>query len=93
VVAEASDLDGAHRYARRHPPHVLVLDPNMPGGSTLEKIPEIRAECPDTQIVVLTMQSEPAYARQALSEGAAGVCAQGRGRIRAGRGRTARRDG
>ncbi len=72
VVAEASDLDGARRYARGHHPDVLVLDLNMPGGPSLGAIPEIRAECPDTQIVVLTMQNEPAYARQALSTGALG---------------------
>jgi two-component system response regulator NreC len=72
VVAEASDLDGARRYVRGHHPDVLVLDLNMPGGSSLDGIPEIRAECPDTQIVVLTMQNEPAYARHALSAGALG---------------------
>lgn len=72
VVAEASDLDSARRYVRGHRPDVLVLDLNMPGGSSLESIPEIRAECPQTQIVVLTMQNEPAYARHALSAGALG---------------------
>ena len=72
VVAEASDLDGARRYVRGHRPDVLVLDLNMPGGSSLDGIPEIRAESPETQIVVLTMQDEPAYARHALSAGALG---------------------
>jgi two-component system response regulator NreC len=72
VVAEAADLDSARRYVRGHHPDVLVLDLNMPGGSTLDGIPEIRAECPETQIVVLTMQDEPAYARHALGAGALG---------------------
>jgi two-component system response regulator NreC len=72
VVAEASDLEGARRYVRGHHPDVLVLDLNMPGGSTLDGIPEIRAESPETQIVVLTMQDEPAYARHALGAGALG---------------------
>jgi two-component system, NarL family, response regulator NreC len=72
VVAEAANLDDARRYVRGHHPHVLVLDLNMPGGSSLEHIPIIRIESPDTQIVVLTMQNEPAYARQALSAGALG---------------------
>lgn len=72
VVAEAVDLDGARRYTRGHRPDVLVLDLNMPGGSSLDAIPGIRAENPDTQIVVLTMQNEPAYARQALSAGVLG---------------------
>jgi two-component system, NarL family, response regulator NreC len=72
IVAEASTLDDARRYVRGHHPDVLILDLNMPEGSTLEHIPAIRAEFPDTQIVVLTMQNEPAYARQALSAGALG---------------------
>jgi two-component system, NarL family, response regulator NreC len=72
VVAEAATLDDARRYVRGHHPDVLVLDLNMPGGSSLEHIPNVRAEAPDTQIVVLTMQNEPAYARRALSAGALG---------------------
>jgi two-component system response regulator NreC len=72
VVAEASDVDAAKRYVRGHHPHVLVLDLNMPGGSSLEAIPIIREESPDTQIVVLTMQQEPAFAREALRAGALG---------------------
>jgi two-component system response regulator NreC len=72
VVAEAGDVEVALRYVRGHRPAVLVLDLNMPGGSSLDAIPTIRAEFPDTQIVVLTMQEEPAFARRALGAGALG---------------------
>jgi two-component system response regulator NreC len=72
VVAEASNIEDARRYVRGHHPNVLVLDLNMPGGSSLEAIPAIRAESPDTEIVVLTMQQEPAFAREALRAGALG---------------------
>jgi two-component system response regulator NreC len=72
VVAEAGDVDDARRYVRGHHPAVLVLDLNMPGASSLEAIPVIREESPGTQIVVLTMQQEPAFARQALGTGALG---------------------
>ncbi len=72
VVAEAGDVDSARRYVRGHHPRVLVLDLNMPGGSSLEAIPGIREESPETQIVVLTMQEEPAFAREALGAGALG---------------------
>jgi two-component system, NarL family, response regulator NreC len=72
VVAEAEDVDSARRYVRGHKPDVLVLDLNMPGGSTLDAIPAIRAEAPDTRIVILTMQNEPAYAREALGAGVLG---------------------
>jgi two-component system response regulator NreC len=72
VVAEAGDLDSARRYVRGHRPNVLILDINMPGGSTLGSVPAIREESPHTQIVVLTMQNEPAYAREALNAGVLG---------------------
>jgi two-component system response regulator NreC len=72
VVAEAEDVASARRYLRGHHPHVLVLDLNMPGESSIEAIPSLRTEFPDTQIVVLTMQNEPAYARSALGAGVLG---------------------
>jgi two-component system, NarL family, response regulator NreC len=72
VVAEASDVESTRRYVRGHHPKVLVLDLNMPGGSSLEAIPTLREESPGTQIVVLTMQREPAFAREALRAGALG---------------------
>jgi two-component system, NarL family, response regulator NreC len=51
---------------------VLILDLNMPGGSSLEAIPQLREQAPMTAIVVLTMQNDPAFARKALQSGAAG---------------------
>ncbi len=72
VVAEAEDVDSARRYLRGHHPQVLVLDLNMPGESSIDAIPKLREEFPKTQIVVLTMQNEPAYARSALSAGVLG---------------------
>jgi two-component system response regulator NreC len=72
VVAEASNLDDARRYVLGHYPDVLILDLNLPEGLSLDAIPNLRMEFPNTQIVVLTMQNEPAYARKALSAGALG---------------------
>jgi two-component system, NarL family, response regulator NreC len=72
VVAQASDVESARRYVRGHHPRVLVLDLNMGGELSIESIPLIREESPDTQIVVLTMQTEPAFAREALAAGALG---------------------
>jgi two-component system, NarL family, response regulator NreC len=72
VVAEADDVRSAHQYVRAHRPDVLVLDLSMPGGSSLAAIPELRREVPETQVVVLTMEDDPAFAREALNAGAAG---------------------
>jgi two-component system response regulator NreC len=70
VVAEAEDAEGASRYTTGHKPDVLVLDLNMPGESGLQAIPRILEGAPDTQIVILTMQSETAFAREAMQKGA-----------------------
>jgi two-component system response regulator NreC len=72
VVAEAGDADATKRYVLGHKPTVLILDLNMPGESGLQAIPEIRASAPQTAIVVLTMQNDPAFAREALGAGARG---------------------
>jgi two-component system response regulator NreC len=72
VVAEAGDADTAVRYVRGHKPTVLILDLNMPGRSSLDAVPDIREASPDTEIVVLTMQNEPAFARRALQAGVRG---------------------
>jgi two-component system, NarL family, response regulator NreC len=72
VVAEAGTVPDAERLTRAHRPSVLVLDLNMHGESGLEAIPRIRESSPDTAIVVLTMQDDPAFARQALQAGARG---------------------
>jgi two-component system, NarL family, response regulator NreC len=72
VVAEAGDVPSALRYVRAHRPQVLILDLNMPGEPSLPAIGTFREASPDTQIVVLTMQSDPAFAREALRGGALG---------------------
>ncbi len=72
VVAEAGDADNAVRYVRGHKPTVLILDLNMPGRASLDAVPDIREASPNTEIVVLTMQNEPAFARRALQAGVRG---------------------
>ena len=72
VVAEAGDVVGAIRYVRGHRPEVLILDLNMPGRASLEALPDIVEASPGTRVVVLTMQSEPAFAREAMQAGVLG---------------------
>jgi two-component system, NarL family, response regulator NreC len=85
VVAEAGDVATTERRVAAYHPRVLVLDLNMPGGtsqpgqvesmsggSSLPAIPRLRETAPETQIVVLTMQNDPAFAREALRAGAIG---------------------
>jgi two-component system response regulator NreC len=72
VIAEAGTLADAERLTRAHRPTVLVLDLNLHGESGLEAIPRLREDAPGTAIVVLTMQDDPGFARQALQSGALG---------------------
>jgi two-component system response regulator NreC len=72
VLAEAGTIDDAVRLVRAHRPDVAVLDLNMPGSvaSSLDVLPTLAADAPDTRVVVLTMQEDPQYARTALAAGA-----------------------
>ena len=72
VVAEAGDVPTALRKVRGHRPRVLILDLNLPGASGLWAIPRILEASPETRIVVLTMQNDPVFAREAFSSGALG---------------------
>jgi two-component system response regulator NreC len=70
VVGEAGDVAATENAVAASRPRVLVLDLNMPGGSSLPEIARIRDWAPDTQIVVLTMYNDSAMAREALRSGA-----------------------
>ncbi|MBX5442518.1 MAG: response regulator transcription factor [Solirubrobacteraceae bacterium] len=70
VIAEAGTVEETVRKVRAIRPEVLVLDLNMGDASSLGEIPTMRADSPGTAIVVLTMQNEPVFARQALQAGA-----------------------
>jgi CheY-like chemotaxis protein len=72
VVAEAGDVEAALRQVAAHRPRIVVLDLNMPGTPTLPALPRFLEAAPGTAIVVLTMQDELAFAREALSAGASG---------------------
>ncbi|HEX6711968.1 MAG TPA: response regulator transcription factor [Thermoleophilaceae bacterium] len=72
VVGEAGDVEETIRKVKAYKPDVLVLDLHMPGGPSLEAIPEMREASPDTRIVVLTMQDSAAFVREALRAGALG---------------------
>ena len=86
VVAEAADVPGAFRQVRGHSPDVLVLDLNMPGGSSIEAIRRLAPISPGTAVVVLTMEEDRAFVRDALDAGAKGYVqkqAAGRELVRA----------
>ncbi len=72
VVAEAADARNAVFETRAHRPDVILLDVVMPGRSGIEAIPDLLQESPESKVLVLSMQDDPAYVREAFGAGASG---------------------
>ena len=72
VVAEAGNAREAVFEVRAHKPDVILLDLVMPGESGIEAVPKLLHEAPDTKILVLSMQDDPQYVREAFAVGAKG---------------------
>lgn len=70
VVAEAGDIQSLLQHARGHRHEVVVLDLHMPGGSSIQAISTLARISPATAVVVLTMELDPSYMRDAYEAGA-----------------------
>ena len=72
VVAEAGTVEEALAQARLHQPEIVVMDVRLPDGSGVEACREIRAELPDTRVVMLTSFPDDEAVLSAIVAGAAG---------------------
>jgi two-component system, NarL family, response regulator NreC len=72
VVAEAGSVRDAVFEVRAHKPDVVVMDVVMPGQSGIEGTPLVLHEAPDAKVLVLSMQDDPRYVREAFAAGAQG---------------------
>ena len=72
VVGQAADAEQAIERVAELRPDVLLLDVVMPGRSGIDALADLRAASPDTHILVLSMQDDPSYVRQAFAAGAHG---------------------
>ena len=71
-VGEAGTAREAIFEARSTKPDVILLDVVMPEQSGLEAIPTLLHENPQAKILVLSMQDDPQYVREAFAAGASG---------------------
>ena len=72
VAGEAGSAVEAVRVARREQPDVVLLDVVMPGESGIQAAPQIIEASPESRILVLSMQDDPSYVREAFAAGASG---------------------
>jgi two-component system, NarL family, response regulator NreC len=72
VVAEGGTADEAVRAARLEKPDVMLLDVVMPDGSGIEATPKVLEAAPGVRVLMLSMQDDPAYVREAFAAGASG---------------------
>jgi two-component system, NarL family, response regulator NreC len=72
AVAEAGDAGAALRLAKQFEPDVVLMDVVMPGTTGVDAAAEILHVLPETRILMLSMQDDPSYVRQAFTNGAIG---------------------
>jgi two-component system response regulator NreC len=72
VVGEAGDMRTAVFETRGQKPDVVLMDLVMPGGSGIEATAAVLKEAPEANVLVLSMQDDPRYVREAFEAGASG---------------------
>ncbi len=72
AVGEAGNAHDAIFQARALKPDVILMDVVMPDQSGIDVLPTLLHERPETKVLVLSMQDDPHYVRQAFANGASG---------------------
>jgi len=72
VVGEAENAERAVFEAMANTPDVVVMDVVMPGMSGIDGTPALLQAVPGAKVLVLSMQDDPRYVRQAFEAGASG---------------------
>jgi two-component system response regulator NreC len=73
TVGEAGDAREAIFEVRSNKPDVVIMDVGLGGGKNgIEATPDVLREASDTKILMLSMQDDPRYVREAFAAGATG---------------------
>jgi two-component system, NarL family, response regulator NreC len=72
TVGEAGNARDAIFEARARKPDVVLMDVVLSDRSGIEVTPDVLKEAPDAKVLVLSMQDDPRYVREAFSAGASG---------------------
>ena len=72
TIGEAANADRAVFEALEHKPDVVLMDVVMPGKSGIEGMPALLQAVPEARVLILSMQDDPHYVREAFEAGASG---------------------
>ena len=72
TVSEAENAERAVFEAMEHRPDIVLMDVVMPGKSGIEGLPALLQAVPSAQVLILSMQDDPRYVREAFEAGASG---------------------
>lgn len=72
VVGEAESAERAVFETLATKPDVVLMDIVMPGKSGIEGMPAVRQAAPKAKVLILSMQDDPRYVREAFEMGAHG---------------------
>jgi DNA-binding NarL/FixJ family response regulator len=72
TVGEAGDAREAVFEARSTKPDVVLMDVVLGGKSGIEVTPDLLHEQPEAKVLILSMQDDPQYVREAFAAGARG---------------------
>lgn len=72
TVGEAPNAERAVFEALESTPDVVLMDVVMPGRSGIEGLPALLQALPDVRVLMLSMQDDPRYVREAFEAGASG---------------------
>jgi two-component system response regulator NreC len=72
TVGEAPNAERAVFEAMEHKPDIVLMDVMMPGKNGIEGMPALLQAVPTTKVLILSMQDDPRYVREAFDAGASG---------------------
>jgi two-component system, NarL family, response regulator NreC len=72
TVAEAGNVRDAIFAVRKHQPDIVLMDVVLPDKTGIEATPDVLKESAETKVLVLSMEDDPSYVREAFAAGASG---------------------